>query len=424
NWLVPGESMVCEANGTAIAGQYENNATATATSPVDTPVSDSDMSYYFGEAPAIDIEKTTNGEDVSSAPGPIVATGSAVTWQYNVANRGDVNLSDIAVNDDQEGSITCPKNWLAPGESMVCEANGTASTGQYENNATATANTPVGTQVSDSDMSYYLAEAPSIDIEKSTNGWDASSAPGPIIAAGSAVTWEYNVTNTGDVNLSDIAVNDDQEGSITCPYTTLAPGESMVCEANGTAIVGQYENNATATATSPEEAQVSDSDMNYYTGEERVELLGDYVWYDDNYNGIQDEEEKPVEGLTVTLLDANGTEINTTKTDANGKYQFEVEPGTYSIRFSGLPENYIFTKTNIGDDAGDSDTDSSGTISPISVGLGEVDNTLDAGIYCTCLDEVKSDGSPALNTISAALMILMTLGLGLFFVRREELNQR
>ena len=424
NWLAPGESMECNATGIAEAGQYENNATATANTPVGTPVSDSDMSYYFGEAPSIDIEKTTNGGDVSGTPGPVVLTGSTITWQYNITNTGDVNLSDITVNDDPEGSITCPKNWLAPDESMVCEKNGTAITGQYENNATATANTPVGTPVSDSDMSYYLAEAPSIDIEKSTNGYDASSAPGPIIAAGSTVTWEYNVTNTGDVNLTNIVVNDDQEGPITCPRNWLAPDESMVCEKNGTAIVGQYENNATVTATSPEGAQISDSDMNYYTGEERVELMGDYVWYDDDYNGIQDENEKGVEGLTVTLLDENGTEINTTTTDANGYYQFEVEPGTYSIRFSGLPENYIFTKQNVGDDEMDSDADSSGTISSINIGLGEVDNTLDTGIYCTCFDEAKSDSSPALNQISAALMILMTLGLGLFFVRREELNQR
>ena len=424
NWLAPGKSMTCEANGTAVAGQYENNATATANTPVGTPVSDSDMSYYFGQDPSIDIEKMTNGVDASGTPGPVILTGSTVTWEYTVTNTGDVNLSNIVVNDDPEGSITCPKNWLAPDESMVCEKNGTAITGQYENNATATANTPVGTPVSDSDMSYYLAEAPSIDIEKTTNGWDASSAPGPIIAAGSTVTWEYNITNTGDVNLSNIVVNDDPEGSITCEKNWLAPDESMVCEKNGTAITGQYENNATVTASSPEGTQVSDSDMNYYTGEERVELLGDYVWYDDNYNGIQDEEEEGVEGLIVTLLDANGTEINTTTTDANGRYQFEVEPGTYSIRFSGLPENYIFTKQNVGDDTTDSDADNSGMISSINIGLGEVDNTLDTGIYCTCFDEAKSDSSPALNQISAALMILMTLGLGLFFVRREELKQR
>ena len=41
---------------------------------------------------------------------------------------------------------------------------------------------------------------------------------------------------------------------------------------------------------------------------------------------------------------------------------------------------------------------------------------------CLC-DDVNSDSSSALNTVSAALMILMTLMLGLFFVRREELNE-
>lgn len=44
------------------------------------------------------------------------------------------------------------------------------------------------------------------------------------------------------------------------------------------------------------------------------------------------------------------------------------------------------------------------------------------GEKCPCND-IKSDSSDAMSNISAALMILMTLMLGLYFVRREELNR-
>ena len=40
-------------------------------------------------------------------------------------------------------------------------------------------------------------------------------------------------------------------------------------------------------------------------------------------------------------------------------------------------------------------------------------------VTCPC-DEVSSDGSPALNVVTGTLMILLTLLIGLFFVRREE----
>ena len=62
--------------------------------------------------------------------------------------------------------------------------------------------------------------------------------------------------------------------------------------------------------------------------------IGDTVWYDTNGNGIQDNSEVGIPGVTVTLLDSNGVPIpnGTAVTDANGQYFFDVDAGAYSVQ--------------------------------------------------------------------------------------------
>ncbi|MEJ7346044.1 SdrD B-like domain-containing protein, partial [Staphylococcus haemolyticus] len=40
--------------------------------------------------------------------------------------------------------------------------------------------------------------------------------------------------------------------------------------------------------------------------------LGDYVWKDTNKDGVQDSDEKGIQGVTVTLKDKNGNVLKTT----------------------------------------------------------------------------------------------------------------
>jgi uncharacterized repeat protein (TIGR01451 family) len=116
-------------------------------------------------------------------------------------------------------------------------------------------------------VAIVMVDNPLIDIEKFTNGIDADTGTGPEVDINSTVTWTYVITNTGDVNLTNIVVTDDPEGEITtCPQTDLAVGESMICTETGIAIDGQYENNATVTADTPNEGTVTDSDLSHYFG--------------------------------------------------------------------------------------------------------------------------------------------------------------
>lgn len=265
--LAPGASTTCTLTGTAVEGQYTNNATVTAQSLSGVTVTNSDPSHYFGAAPGVEIEKSTNGEDADSAPGPSIPVGDDVFWAYVVTNTGNVTLHSWDVTDDQVTEIRCPRPFILPGGRVTCTATGRSSVGQHENTATVTASSALlpGRTVTDSDPSHYFGADPGVDIEKSTNAFDADSAPGVYLPVGAPVTWTYTVTNTGNSVLGDITVADDQGVNVLCPTTVLLPGETMLCSGTGTAQEGQYANVATVTGTSLGRT-ITDADPSHYFG--------------------------------------------------------------------------------------------------------------------------------------------------------------
>ena len=268
--LDPGASMTCTAHGTAVACQYSNVGTVIAKDPNGVEVEASDPSHYFGDQnSAIAIEKRTNGQHVTAAPGPQVAVGSPVAWTYLVTNTGDVQLTNVKVADDKGVVVTCPKTSLNPGEAMTCTGAGTAAAGQYQNTGTVTASDSCGVQVSAHDVSYYFGQTSQacVKLKKYTNGDDADTAPGPHIQAGAAVAWDYAVTNCGQAALGSVHVTDNRSVAVSCPKSTLAVGETMHCSGSGTATAGQYENIGTVTANPPTGSPVTSSDPSHYFGD-------------------------------------------------------------------------------------------------------------------------------------------------------------
>ncbi len=226
---------------------------------------------FFGAsllfAQGVTIVKSTNGQHPSAPPGPIVPVGSTVTWTYLVSNISGRDLTNVSVSDDPAGAITCPSTTLTAGTSMTCTATGTAVAGQYTNTGTVMADDG-GVPVSASDVSYYYGQPPGLlSLVKSTNGQDANTPPGPVVAPGSTVNWTYVVTNTSSDPLTGVSVTDDQGVTVSCPQTTLSPGESMTCTASGTAITGQYTNIGIASATHPVVGPIVATDPSNYFGQ-------------------------------------------------------------------------------------------------------------------------------------------------------------
>ena len=265
--LAPSESVTLTATGIAQSGQHSNIGTVQA-KYLEQTITDSDPSHYFGVGStelSLDIEKHTNGVDADTPTGTTVLVDDTVTWEYIVTNYSNVTLSDIVVTDDILGEIGNIDS-LAPGESITLTANGTAIAGQYENLGTATAEY-LDQTITDSDPSHYFGVASTelaLDIEKHTNGVDADTITGPIVLVGDTVTWDYFITNTSPVTLSDILVTDDILGEIG-GIDSLAPGESTTLTTTGIAQVGQHSNTGTAQVEYLGQI-VTDSDSSHYFG--------------------------------------------------------------------------------------------------------------------------------------------------------------
>jgi hypothetical protein len=110
---------------------------------------------------------------------------------------------------------------------------------------------------------------------------------------------------------------------------------------------------------------------------------GDFVWLDENGNGVQDSGEPGVEGVAVALLGPDGVEIGTATTAADGSFQIQerAAAGEYSLQFTA-PDGFAFTAADQGgDDEADSDADSaSGETSTFTLAASEPLLNQDAGL--------------------------------------------
>lgn len=123
-------------------------------------------------------------------------------------------------------------------------------------------------------------------------------------------------------------------------------------------------------------------------------VLGNLVWLDSNGNGIQERREPGISGVCVTLYDSDGNILQTTSTDSNGYYGFEVEAGrTYIIGFE-RPSGLDFTLRDAGFDDADSDADPlTGRTIPVTVSASDL--TWDAGYVTGAAAPTPTDaGAP------------------------------
>jgi uncharacterized repeat protein (TIGR01451 family) len=267
--LAPGAQAICTATYTLTtadvdAGHLADTGNAAGTPPSGPAVTAaSTIDIPAAQNPAASIVK-------SASPATVQAAGDVITYSFKVTNAGNTTLTGIAVADVQappagnlDGPVTCPVTTLAPGQFTTCTATYTVTQADVDNGgvsdtASASGTSPSGTAVTSppAGVTVPVPAAPALSVIK--------SAPSAVVhAAGDVIGYDFAVTNTGNVTLTGIAVSDVQaapagglDGPVTCPVTTLAPGDSTTCTGTYTVTQADVDNGsvddaAAASATPP-----------------------------------------------------------------------------------------------------------------------------------------------------------------------------
>ncbi len=287
--LAPGESVTATATYTltaadVAAGTVHNTATATGQPPSGDPVEDEDPAdVTITSSPSIEVVKTGG-----LAAGATGAAGDVVTYDFTVTNTGNVTLTNVELDDPMPGlSAITFGTWpgaagrLAPGQSVTASATyvltqADVNAGGVDNTVTATGNPPGGPDVTDTDEENVpVAGAPAIQVLKS--GALPAGAAG---VAGDVVTYEFTVTNTGNVTLNSVELDDPMPGLSAITFGTwpgaagtLAPGQSVTASATyvltqADVNAGGVDNTVTTAGTPPSGEDVTDTD------EENVPVAG------------------------------------------------------------------------------------------------------------------------------------------------------
>lgn len=190
------------------------------------------------------------------------ALDERITYAIVVSNMGNHPISDIVVEDDITG-----ERWtlevLAPGDSETIEATYVVTqddldAGEIANTATAIGMDPLEREVRDSDSATVTA------MRHAELGVVKTGDRDTYEALGEEITYTILVTNTAEVTVNRIVVEDDLTGE-SWAIESLAPGASETFD-TAYAITqedldaGKLTNTATATGEDPQGNPVTASD--------------------------------------------------------------------------------------------------------------------------------------------------------------------
>jgi hypothetical protein len=177
----------------------------------------------------LDLKKTAR-------PWTYTHAGQRVTYTYRVTNTNHFTLRDVHVTDDHiHRPIFCTPSRIASGETATCTATYTITGADVRRGHVTNTASAIGKTLNGHDVRSRPADATvRAKKQKAAIGLVKSAVPHAYSAPGQTITYSYRVTNTGDVPLHSIMLDDNKLGAITCPRTTLAPGQSMTCTATYT----------------------------------------------------------------------------------------------------------------------------------------------------------------------------------------------
>ena len=275
--LLPGQALTVTvthhlAQADLDCGSFNSTATVVGTPPGSSPAIDqsSPFSLEIATHPGLTITK-------DPATQPFAAVELAHLASFLVTNSGDVTLTGISVTgalgtrlraNDQvfectgpaDSQVMCPRGHpitspvsLAPGATKtftvpVATTQSDLDAGSVLVTATARGLSPAGDEIS-ADRTQEVV--PATQVTTLTVTVTRTGADVPIVTVGQVLPTAFLVTNTGNVTLTALGINDSSattetgpNAAIVCPSATLAPGASQVCQSTYTVTQADMDNGA------------------------------------------------------------------------------------------------------------------------------------------------------------------------------------
>ena len=268
-------------------GSVVDHATTQGTDPSSGTVNatSNPVTVTVTQSPSLTIAKSAN-------PTTVTAAGQSISYTFTVVNTGNLTLTSVGVSDvptapaggviatceslsGPTGTCSGATTTLLPGQSAIftgtyAVTQADINHGSVVDHATTQGTTPSsGTVNATSDtVTVDVTQSPAISITK-------AASPTTLTQAGETITYTFDVTNSGNVNLTGVGVTDNPQppagplttgptcqslsspaGTCTGATTSLVPGQAAVFSA--TYVVTQADVNhgtvvdtATATGTTP-----------------------------------------------------------------------------------------------------------------------------------------------------------------------------
>ena len=187
----------------------------------------------------LNIVKTNNSEsDYIDADGSgDLSVGDTVTYTYAVENIGNVDLTNVTVEDDRLGTVTLTAGLtdidgdlaaddLAVGATATGTADYEVQPGDLDDDIVNIATASSDQAPDDTDTNTVPVPSPSLTTDKAllSNADEDGSLD---VSAGDTLTYRITVTNNGSANLTNVTVDDNLTGTVDAACAALlAPTES------------------------------------------------------------------------------------------------------------------------------------------------------------------------------------------------------
>ena len=155
--------------------------------------------------------------------GNVTAAGQVISYNVNVTNSGNIDLTNVTVNDPLlTGNFTGNNDTiLNPGESWIFTGNYSVSQADINNNGNGTG-LIINNATVDCDQLGLLNDNATTRIIQNANSTIVKTVigvtgngNGNVTAAGDIVSYRVNVTNSGNIDLTNVTVTDPLIGNFT-----------------------------------------------------------------------------------------------------------------------------------------------------------------------------------------------------------------